>query len=304
MPPITASTLTRAFITGHTGFTGQHLVAHLRQHGYETYGYGRTSGGDIRDTSRLAAAIADAQPNVVFHLAAERKTRDPRELYSVAVLGTVALLDAILAAEISPVVLIVSSSAVYGRGPEGRRLHELVVPKPVTHHGASKLAQEQVALRYVRAHGLHIIRARTFNLLGPGLPADLACGAFTDSIVRCERGLSDPVLRTGNLRSWRDFTDVRDAVAAYRLLAQSAHTGSVYNVCSSQAVSLEACVTTLLEHATVPMRTELDPERLQMNDVEIQVGDGRRLTNLTGWHAEIGVEQSLADMLSYRRAES
>jgi GDP-4-dehydro-6-deoxy-D-mannose reductase len=294
----------RAFVTGHTGFSGQHLVAHLREEGYRTAGYGRSEGGDIRDTAKLTEAIAAARPDVVFHLAAERKSIDPLDLYSVAVLGTVALLDAILAADASPTVVIVSSSAVYGRAPDGRPLDESVAPRPVTHHGASKLAQEEVALRYVRANGVQVIRARTFNLLGPGLPADLACGAFTDSIVRSEQGLGDDVLRTGSLRSWRDFTDVRDAVVAYRLLAETAHPGSVYNVCSSRAVSLESCVTKLLALATKPLRTEFDPKRLQADDVEIQVGDAQRLESLTGWRAAINYEQSLADMIEYRRANS
>jgi GDP-4-dehydro-6-deoxy-D-mannose reductase len=160
-----------------------------------------------------------------------------------------------------------------------------------------------VALRYVRAYGLPVVRVRTFNLIGPGLPTDLACGAFADAIVQRERTSSTEPVRTGNLGSSRDFTDVRDAVRAYAMAAERGRQGAVYNVCSGKAVSLEHCLQVLIRLALIPITTELAPDRIQANDLPSQVGDGERLRRLTGWMPQIPVEQSLGDMLNHLRSE-
>jgi GDP-4-dehydro-6-deoxy-D-mannose reductase len=292
----------QVLVTGDRGFTGLHLTSHLRSEGFEVAGFGRSNGGDIRDRTAVRAATQSIRPDMVFHLAAAPKSAGPDELYSINVLGTVALLDALLELNVPPVVVLVSSSAVYGQ-TAGRPVTERSQPRPVTPYGAGKLAAEDVAMRYVRAHGLRVIRVRPFNLLGPGLPTELACGAFAAAVARLERlGTAEP-LRTGNLKSSRDFTDVRDAVRAYVLLAERGRAGSVYNVCSGKAVSLDHCLHVLLGLAAKPIATELDPGRLQVNDVTAQVGDSNRLRALTNWKPRISIEQSLADMLDHERRE-
>ena len=293
----------RALVTGHSGFTGAHLVSHLSAVGYSVSGFDRSDGGDIRDPAALARVVRASQPDVVLHLAAALKSEDPQELYSVNVLGTVALLDALLELRTPPVVVIVSSGAVYGRTPSDRPVSERTPVRPRTHYGASKLAQEQVAMRYYHAHGMPVIRVRTFNLLGPGLPPTLACGSFVDAIVRLEHAGSDDRLRTGNLGSVRDFTDIRDVVRAYVLVAERGRAGSVYNVCSGSAVSLQHCLDVLLGLAARPIASELDPALVQANDIEIQVGDHGRLHELTDWSPVVPVDRSLADMLDHRRRE-
>jgi GDP-4-dehydro-6-deoxy-D-mannose reductase len=293
----------RALVTGHSGFTGRHLVSYLRTGGYSVSGFDRSNGDDIRDYAAIARVVRATQPEVVFHLAAALKSQDPQELYSVNVLGTVALLDALAELDTPPVVVIVSSSAVYGRTPSGRPVSERTLLRPQTHYGASKLAQEQVAMRYFYAHGLSVVRVRAFNLLGPGLPITLACGSFVDAIARLEQADTVEPLRTGTLSSARDFTDIRDVVRAYGVLAERGRAGRVYNVCSGTAVSLQHCVDVLVGLAARPIPSVLDPALVQPNDVEVQVGDCERLRALTDWRPIIPVDQSLADMLDYRRQE-
>ena len=292
----------RALVTGHSGFTGRHLVSRLQTDGYAVSGFDR-SDGDIRDSEHVTRVVRTTQPEVVFHLAATLKSEDPKDLYSVNVLGTVTLLDALVGLETPPVVVVVSSSAVYGRTPAGRPVTERTVVRPQTHYGASKLAQEQVAMRYFHALGLSVIRVRTFNLLGPGLPTTLACGSFADSIARLERRATTDRLQTGNLTSARDFTDIRDVVRAYEAIAERGRAGGVYNVCSGKATSLRHCVDVLIRLAKRPIATELDPARVQESDVEVQVGDAGRLHDRTHWTPRIPIAESLADMLEYRRQE-
>jgi GDP-4-dehydro-6-deoxy-D-mannose reductase len=159
-------------------------------------------------------------------------------------------------------------------------------------------------MRYSDAGDVPVVIARTFNLLGPGLPTDLACGAFVDRIVRIEQGAMEPPLRTGNLSARRDFTDVRDVVRAYRLLAELGSVGGVYNVCSGLGVSVEQTLGVLLEHAIISIPVERDPAMLQAHDIPRQTGDSRRLHARTGWQPVIALRQSLLDMLDQRRGGS
>src|SRR5919108_3637034 len=291
----------RVLVTGHSGFTGRHLVDHLRSIGGEVSGFDRSDGGDIRDSAALDRVLRATRPTVVYHLAGVLKSEDPQEFYSVNVLGTVALLDALVQLGWRTRVVIVSSSAVYGRTRSGGRVSERAPLRPRTHYGASKLAQEQVGMRYVNARLLPVVRARPFNLLGPGLPTSLAAGAFVDSIARLERTPAPPSLRTGNLTPIRDFVDVRDAVRAYRLIAERGRSGAAYNVSSGTGVSIQRCLDVLLGLATRPIRSELDAAKIQTDDVDAQVGDFGRLHALTAWKPAIRLERSLSDMLEHRR---
>ena len=289
----------RALVTGLTGFTGRYLDAHVRSLDYEVVGLGPSAELDIRDADGVAASVRASRADVVFHLAAAPRHVDPADLYAVSVVGTRNLLDAVASLERPPAVLVVSSSAIYGRTRPGRPVSERVQPRPLTHYGVAKLAQEEVALRYARAVGLRVVVARAFNLLGPGLPPDLACGAFARGIAEIER--HGGPLMTGRLDSRRDFIDVRDAVRAYVLLAEQGRSGVAYNVCSGTAVSLRRCVEILSGLTASPITVQTDPARLQRHDLVEQVGDGRRLRRRTGWEPTTTIERSLADMLDHER---
>lgn len=296
--------MTRALITGISGFTGGHLAHHLASLGWPVAGFARTGThlrGDLADRASVRTALAETDPDVVIHLAGALRAREPDELYVANVLGTVSLLEAIVELQIRPVVIVVSSSAVYGAAGGDEPIDERVEARPRTHYGASKLAQEAVAQRYVDAHGLPIVRVRPFNLLGPGLSPELACGAFAERIVRAERDPTVGSLRTGNLDALRDFTDVRDVVRAYAALAECGQPGEVYNVCSQRSVSIRHCVETLVQRAARPIDIELDPALLQQTDVAIQTGSHAKLAALTGWAPTIPIERSLEDMLDHTR---
>ena len=66
---------------------------------------------------------------------------------------------------------------------------------------------------------------------------------------------------------------------------------------SGRAVAIRACLDFLLEHARIPVEAVLDPARLQVNDIPVQVGSAERLRALTGWKPELETEQSLLDLL-------
>jgi len=102
----------------------------------------------------------------------------------------------------------------------------------------------------------------------------------------------------GNLSPRRDFTDVRDVVAAYRLLAGSTVSGEVFNVASGVDVAIEEVVVALERLAGVELDLVVDPDLLRPVDIPVLRGDASKLTAATGWARRFSLEQSLADVLA------
>jgi GDP-4-dehydro-6-deoxy-D-mannose reductase len=295
-----------ALITGINGFVGRHLSAHLLELGWQVYGFDRRAIGknvfigDIADRNAFQAALRECKPNFLFHLAGLIKSSQPERLYQANLLGTVTLFESLLEVEERPVVIVASSSAVYGSGFGGRPISEKFKPRPVTHYAVSKLVQEITALRYFDAFNLQVRVARMFNLLGPGQSPDLACSAFARQIALAETKNDDEII-TGDLSARRDFVDVRDAVRAFALLAENGKSGQTYNVCSGNAVLMKKCLDEMLSMSPRQFKIRMDPLRVQKNDVPIQVGSARKLNQATGWCPQIPLRRSLSDLLEYWR---
>ncbi len=298
--------MTTAFITGISGFVGQHLANLLLDKGWTVTGSDIQPASaissfyhaDITDRVALERALDIVRPDVVFHLAGVLKSENPSAFYAVQVLGTTALLDAIVNLGLKPRIFIASSSAVYGAGLGRRPITEKFKPRPATHYALSKLAQEMIASHYHTVFNLPIIYARTFNLLGPGLSQVMACSSFARQIALAEKEDSPTIIQTGNLSSQRDFVDVRDAVRAYMLLAKEGRVNQVYNVASGQTTSIRQCLDFLRKQAKITVEAVLDPTRIQKNDIPIQRGSAKILRAETGWETEISREKSLTDLLN------
>lgn len=296
----------RALITGISGFVGDHLACHLLQKGWQVSGYDirpprvecEFHSGDLADTRAMEAAARESAPDVVFHLAGILKSDSHEELYKAHVFGTISLMDAILASGLSPIVIVASSSAVYGSSNGRKPITEKTELKPQTHYALSKAAQELVALRYFHAHELRVTGVRTFNLLGPGLSPEMACSAFARQIALAEKSGKPSVISTGNLEAKRDFVDVRDVVRAYELIARKGKPGEIYNVCAERAVSIGECLSILLKQAEVRVEAVVDPAKIQKNDVPIQIGSAEKLKDATKWSPRIGLKKSLSDLLN------
>jgi GDP-4-dehydro-6-deoxy-D-mannose reductase len=303
----------KALVTGAAGFCGWHLVSHLLHAGYNVSGLDCINVAhpdvtihevDIQDAAGVQALLEMVRPDMVFHLAALTNPRlDYPELHRANAVGTLILLNAVHRVCPAATVVVTSSSAVYGRGQGGSLPIDEDEPlRPINPYAASKVAQEMVAYQQFAAHGLHVIRTRAFNLTGPGESASFVTAAFARQIAGIETGRLDPILQVGNLDAVRDFTDVRDAVRAYRLLAEQGEPGAVYNVCSGQGTKIRQLLDDLLALARFPgIVVQPDPGRLQPADVPIQIGDATRLREATSWLPEIPFRQTVQDVLDHWR---
>lgn len=113
--------------------------------------------------------------------------------------------------------------------------------------------------------------------------------------------MQEPVIRVGDLSAKRDFTDVRDVATAYEAALMHGKVGSVYNVCSGRAHSIQYLLDTLLRYSKVDVEVEVETSRLRVVDRPLVVGSAEKLQDDTHWQPTISFEQSLCDVLEEAR---
>jgi len=289
----------RAVITGAAGFVGGHLSAHLAAEGDAVVPLDREV--DVTEVDELGDAFAAARAEVIYHLAALSHVgaswEDPVDVLRVNVLGTNAVLVAARRAAPSATVLVISSAEVYGVVlPDELPLTERSELRPGSPYAASKAAAEVVALQAARGFGQRVVVARPFNHIGPGQSPSFFVPAIARRLVEARRNAAATVT-VGNLAARRDFTDVRDVVRAYRLLARCGTSGVVYNVCSGVDVAI-ADVADALRALVYPAATFVEDRALSRPlDIPVLRGDASRLRDGTGWRPEIDLEATLRDVV-------
>lgn len=296
----------RALITGSQGFVGRYLRRELEESGYEVVGLDIQPGegavqADLLNPEQLAAAVRQAEPDAVFHLAGQadvaRSWKIPQRTMEINVLAAVNLMEAVRAFNPSVRMVLVGSSDQYGNlGEAGRMVSESLATHPQTPYAVSKKAQEEMARVYVRAYGMNICMTRSFNHGGAGQRLGFLIPDFASGIVKVERGEAKS-LKVGNLTSRRDFTHVKDVARAYRLIGEKGKPGEVYNVGSGVTWSAQEILDKLCAMAVCPIPVEQDPARMRPSDTPVICCDHTKLTTDTGWQPQIPLEDILSDTL-------
>lgn len=276
----------RVLITGIHGFTGRFMAAELKAHGCEVIGMGRQPSqdagyyqADLANTAELHKVLGQIQPDIVVHLAAVAFVGHgvADAFYQVNLIGTRNLLEAIEACGKTPeCVLIASSANVYGNASEGL-LDETTPVSPANDYAVSKVAMEyMVSLWHSR---LPIVITRPFNYTGVGQDENFLLPKIVSHFVRkADR------IELGNLDVWRDFSDVRAVVSAYRGLLEARPIGQTVNVSSGVTHSLREVIDMCREITGHELITEVNPAFVRDNEVKTLCGDNSRLRGLVpGW---------------------
>jgi GDP-4-dehydro-6-deoxy-D-mannose reductase len=313
----------RSLITGVGGFAGSHLADTLLatgEPGDEVWGCDLTAAprpylslqvhliaADLRDPQAARQVIEQARPDRIYHLAGQAFVGDswaqPWETLETNLRAQVNLLEAVVASQQRPGVLVVGSADEYGRlGNPKQPVDETPPLRPDSPYSVSKAAQDLLGLQYFLSYALPIVRVRPFNHIGPRQNRKFVAAAFASQIAAIEVGQQPPVMQVGNLEARRDFTDVRDTVRAYALLLERGQAGEVYNVGTGASHRIQDLLDVLLSLARVPIRIETDPTRFRPNDVPDLVCDARRLREATGWQPRYALEETLRDLLNYERS--
>lgn len=289
-------------MTGGGGFVGSFLRAHLEASGDEVI----DPFVDITEPALIAAAIRDAAPDAVYHLAGQadvgRSWADPAETFTINALGTLNVVAAVCHLASPPRVLVVSSGEVYGMiAPDELPVRESHILRPASPYGASKASAELAALQAFHGRQIPVIVARPFNHIGPGQSDAFVVSAVARAIAEAEvTGLDE--IAVGNLEAARDFSDVRDVVRAYRACVERGTPGVTYNVCSGVAVPIRDLVDRLVAFADRPIRVTIDPDRFRPSDVPVIYGDSSRLRAGTGWSPIHPLDEALEATLHWWRA--
>lgn len=311
----------RVLITGINGFVGGHLAEYLLASGrWELWGLSRSATialpeltgnvqmvqADLADAEATMRAIVTVRPHIIFHLAGQpfvpESFRDPAGTLAANTLGALHIFLTLIEYRMATRVLVIGTNEEYGKiDPEDLPIDEDTPLRPTSPYGVSKATQSLLALQYHYSHGLDVVRVRPFTHIGPRQNERFVTAAFARQIARIELGLQPPVVQVGNLAAQRDFSDVRDVVAAYMLLAEHGESGAVYNVGSGRAVMVRELLDMLLAECTVPVEVRLNPELMRPIDIPLVVCDASRLRARTGWQPRYTLQETLHDILTYWR---
>jgi GDP-4-dehydro-6-deoxy-D-mannose reductase len=314
----------RALVTGISGFVGGHLAEHLIAQGDLTVGISasgrwpaelahlskhiRIERFDLTDCAEadFADLLRRKQPEVIYHLAAQSNPQqslaDPRGTWALNLGGCLNLLEAVKTSGQRPRVVLVGTGVCYGNpSPELIPVREDCPQRPTNPYAASKAAADLLGIQHHLAHGTHVVVVRPFNHAGPRQSSRYVLAALALQVAEVESGRRD-CLEVGNLDVVRDFTDVRDVVRAYRLLAHEGRPGEVYNLGSGRGTRIADALQQLRSLATKPIPVRVEPARVRAVDQPLLIADASKLCAAVGWKPYYTIEQTLADMLDFCRA--
>ncbi len=227
------------------------------------------------------------QPEVIYHLAAQSNPQgsltDPRGTWTLNLVGSLNLLEAVKSSGQKPRVILVGSGVSYGNpAPEFIPVREDCPLRPNNPYAASKAAVDLLGIQHHLAYGTDVVMVRPFNHAGPRQSSRYVLAALALQVAEVESGRRD-CLEVGNLDVVRDFTDVRDVVRAYRLLAQGGTPGEIYNLGSGQGTKIADALEHLRSLANGPIPVRVDAARVRAVDLPFLVADASKLRDAVGW---------------------
>lgn len=297
----------RVLVTGATGFIGRHLVARLAALGATVYAGTSPSGPapasprylafDLREPEAVRAAVDEAAPDVVFHLAAVGVTNPdvtPAAALAVNGGGTVHLLEALKgrASKIKQVVLT-GTCHEYGAREAMEGLD------PFNAYAASKVAAWAFGRMYWRAHGLPTVTVRPFQVYGPGQPEATLIPAAIDAALSGEDFSMTPGEQA------RDFIYVADIVQGMLAAAEAPGlAGESLDLGTGTARPIRAVVETIWQLTDARGRIQAGARPYRPSVVMHLAADAERTARLTGWRAQTTLEEGLRVTIRHLASEN
>jgi nucleoside-diphosphate-sugar epimerase len=257
--------------------------------------------GDIRDRGLVTGLMAGI--DLVFHQAAIRITQcatEPRLALEVLVDGTYEVVEAAADAGVGKVVAA-SSASVYGLAEE--------FPTPERNHpydndtlyGAAKTFNEGLLRSFAAMRGLRYVALRYFNVYGPRMDIH---GLYTEVLIRWMERIEagQPPLILGDGLQTMDFVYTGDIARANLLAATDDVTGQVFNIGNGTETSLRELAAMLLRVMGSDLEPEFGPAR-SVNGVTRRLADVSAAAEHLGWKPEVGLEEGLARLVSWWRAQ-
>lgn len=259
---------------------------------------------DLNDAILMEDLINEISPEYIYHFAAQPfvipSWEDPRYTINTNVIGTINVFEPLKKYNIESKVIVASSSAEYGTTAEevNHPLRESDPLKAVHPYGISKIGTELLARQYYLNFGIDTINLRFFNQTGPRKEND-ACSDFVKRIAQIELGLAEPVIKVGNLDTYRDITSIMDSIQAIWLATKKGTPGETYNVCSNRKTQIRTILDIALGFSSKKIEVKENiPSKLRKTDETVILGDNSKLKGL-GFEVTQSLEQLLREMFDY-----
>lgn len=308
----------RALIIGAAGFVGDYLIKHLANdlkmevhatklpHEQLDESLAKVYNLNILEKQEVVDLLFKVRPDYIFHLAAQSSVgvawKNPQLTIDVNIKGSVNVMDAIRELYYKPRVLLIGSGEEYGHIKPGETpISEENNLRPGNIYAATKACQNMIGSIYAKAYDMDLMLVRAFNHIGPNQLPLFVVADFCKQVVEIEKGLREPVMRVGNLKAMRDFSDVRDVVRAYALLIEKGEQGETYNVGSGHAIAIQDVLDLILSKSTAKITVEVDPAKIRPVDVPIIEADTSKINKITGWKTEIPLATTIEETLNYWR---
>lgn len=304
-------------ITGVDGFVGHHVARLAKEVGLFVRGVSRAESLPVELSQVVdeyySADLTIGFPNralsdSIIHLAGLAAVgpsfADPQGYISANSSMITNMCEMVLASgrAANTRIVGVSTGAVYAADKaEGAvsESHPIAMSSPYV---VSKVLVENL-LGYYFTRGINSVVVRPFNHIGPGQGLGFLVPDLWNELQTLD---PSQALLVGNMKTERDYLDVRDVARAYVSLATidaSAH--ETFNICSGKSVSGLAILRTICQEAKIPMpELHIDSTRLRPNDARRITGSARKLEHFIGWKPHYSLTESIADFIRSTRANN
>jgi nucleoside-diphosphate-sugar epimerase len=291
-------------VTGGTGHLGGHLVRRLAALGARVYvlararsaphrvagvaGVAKILTGDIRSRRDVIRAVAAAEPEVIFHLAAHGvnpRMRNPSTIIATNVVGTVNLLDA---ARAVPYSRLVNTGTCFEYGNRRAPIAESCPLEPLNVYAASKSMALYLCGLDAKRHGKPIVTIRPFTFFGPGEGPD----RLIPSVIRAI--LAGRPIRITAGRQTRDYTYVEDMAAAFVSAAVvPAAVGRVINVGTGEDRPVREIAERIRRILKADVPLEVGALAARADDAWRLCADNALARTLLGWRPRVSFAEGI-----------
>lgn len=319
----------RVFITGHTGFKGAWLALWLKQMGADVTGFAlapetpglfsaaqvgegmRSIIGDIRNRVALERALADSEPEIVLHMAAQSLVRrsysDPIETFEINVMGAVHVLDCVRRLSSTKAVVVVTSDKCYENAELGGAFRESDPMGGGDPYSASKGCAELVSMAFARSFfssgAIAVASARAGNVIGGG---DWAEDRLLPDLMRgATKGKTALIRRPNAVRPWQFVLEpLRGYLTLARRLAEQGRVfagGWNFGPSAQDMVSVRDVVDRA-RAAWSALEVEYAAEQSGPNEAEALRLDCAKAAALLGWRPALGLKEAVQWTIDWHRA--